>query len=227
MKKLTLFLSFGLLMVSCSKNDISEANPIELQDAEIVQTESDIITTSEELDSFLEEAGINPAEVSVEEKLDFLSDKIAKEYFASINSTSARSVSQILCIAQAFDGTNYKTDVDTGTSNEKVSAYEIARYRNNLAFVAGNANVYEDSGSGFRNIWGRSNQESNTSCQYDVKVICRATRLASGGLGGSVVITCDDWFYLYWIEPSPLLHVNGDGLFFVIKPKTSSKPYYY
>lgn len=187
MKKLALFFSIGFLVFSCNKVDQNEFDQNASEEFEISQDENEIITTSEELDLLLVEAGINPAEASIDEKLNYLSDKIAKDFTAkSLERASKSSTNQIVCIAQVFNGTQYFTQTKVGTTTSGLTRAIVYRDERNENFVGCNSNVYLDGITIDGKVTARTDLGS---CAY---IEARSIAQYSGSPKTTVILGCDD-----------------------------------
>ncbi|HAA12476.1 MAG TPA: hypothetical protein DCE41_12560 [Cytophagales bacterium] len=129
-----------------------------------LQIEADVVTTGEELDELLTEAGLNPAELSLQEKMDFLSDYLAENFFSGDALSISEENDQITCIAQVFDAASntYFTDGAAGNSSQVVNAAITATVTKSGTFAGANANIYRNGVNERGNI--TSTNPSASSC---------------------------------------------------------------
>lgn len=140
-------------------------------DAEVTPLEEvaptiDFVTSEEALNGLLVEAGLEPATLSRQGKMNFLSDHLASGYLQGSGSNGrTASTDQIVCVAQIFDGQNYLTDVETGLGHETVRAssfLDLLVPGAPQGFLGANANVYRNG----VNIGGRiASSFSRNECQ--------------------------------------------------------------
>lgn len=154
--------------------------------------ESLIVTSSEEVDALLYHQ-LGTADMSVEEKLMFLSDYHAQQATEKQQLQGrGASVDTYVAIAQVYDGTNYYTDVATGNGYSNLTANELQLRGGYLAFGACSANVYRNN----INIGGRATNKQNFQCDDDIfmSAIARwkvTSHPVHGTVSNSVKIFCD------------------------------------
>ncbi|HAA15681.1 MAG TPA: hypothetical protein DCE41_29820 [Cytophagales bacterium] len=141
MKKLVIGTFVCLLslwaLVACQPEEVSP-----LTEEVALEEESFIVTSADEVDALLM-AKYGSDNFSLEDKLNFLSDYYAQQFYDKLEAAGrGESATNYLAIAQVFDGTAYFTDVVTGDGSSSIEAYEFELRNDQLAFAGCNANVY-------------------------------------------------------------------------------------
>ncbi|MEL6536253.1 MAG: hypothetical protein AAFQ98_12630 [Bacteroidota bacterium] len=146
------YLKFGIiscilaLLAACQPEEIS---PVLEQEA--IDKESLIVTSSEEVDALLIDR-FGTSDLSLEEKLDFLSDHYAQQATEKMQALGRGASADVyVAVAQVFDGVNYFTDVDTGDGTSILLATETQFRLELISFGGCNANVYKNG----NNIGGK------------------------------------------------------------------------
>ncbi|HAA15682.1 MAG TPA: hypothetical protein DCE41_29825 [Cytophagales bacterium] len=119
-----------------------------------------IVTSAEEVETMLVRT-MGTADISLEEKLDFLSEHYARQVTEKIQGANRGASADVyVAVAQVFDGFNFYTDVDTGDGTSILLAQEVQTRLEFLSFTGCNANVYKNGS----NIGGNITNEVNFEC---------------------------------------------------------------
>ena len=183
----TLVVFIMLLLAACTEDAVlSETEPI------IEHAAGQHVMTAAELDALISETS-NPDQMTIDEKMVFLSDHLSNIYLEaheSQNSNGRVEAAFIVCVAQVFNGQSntYTTDVDTGYDTGTISANVREELSSPKSFLGVNANVYSNG----INIDGKINNKVNFDCGNErIAAISRA-RFTGLGASTSAIIKCDD-----------------------------------